>query len=83
MIAGPKIPGNDDDLRIIAETRQYLRDFNRIDSTTADACQLYDAMLALYPGRANTGSLWAAANKAKAQRRGLGFSGPERAFRTR
>ena len=68
VVAGHKIPDNDDDPRRLAETQQYLRDFNRLDAATDDARQLYDAMLALYPERINTGSLWAAANKAKAPR---------------
>lgn len=65
VIAGHKIPTNPDDPRIIAETRQYLRDFNRLDATTRTARELYDAMLELYPDRANPGSLWGAANVAK------------------
>jgi hypothetical protein len=65
VIAGHKIPENDDDPRNIAETRQYLRDFNRLEKTTATARELYDAMLELYPNRANPGSLWSGANAAK------------------
>jgi glyoxylase-like metal-dependent hydrolase (beta-lactamase superfamily II) len=65
VIAGHKVPENDDDPRIIGETRQYLCDFNRLDETTATARELYDAMLELYPYRANPGSLWGAANAAK------------------
>jgi len=65
VVAGHKIPENGDDPRILAETQGYLRDFNRLDAATADAWQLYEAMLALYPDRINTGSLWAAANRAK------------------
>jgi hypothetical protein len=34
-----------------AETRQYLRDFNRLNEATVNARQLYDAMLELYPDR--------------------------------
>jgi len=67
VVAGHKIPENDDDPRIIAETQKYLRDFNRLDAATAEARQLYDAMLELYPNRVNPGSLWGAANKAKKQ----------------
>jgi phenylpyruvate tautomerase PptA (4-oxalocrotonate tautomerase family) len=37
-----------DDPRNIAETRQYLQDFNRMDDTTTTARELYDAMLGLY-----------------------------------
>jgi glyoxylase-like metal-dependent hydrolase (beta-lactamase superfamily II) len=65
VVAGHKVPANDDDPRHIGLTRQYLRDFNRLDATTATALELYDAMLALYPDRANPGSLWSAANTAK------------------
>jgi glyoxylase-like metal-dependent hydrolase (beta-lactamase superfamily II) len=67
VVAGHKVPENDDDPRIIAETRQYLRDFNRLNAVTGDARQLYDAMLELYPDRVNPGSLWGAANTAKKQ----------------
>lgn len=67
VIAGHKVPENEDDPRIIGETRKYLHDFNRLDEATETARQLYDAMLELYPGRANPGSLWGAANTAKSQ----------------
>jgi glyoxylase-like metal-dependent hydrolase (beta-lactamase superfamily II) len=62
VIAGHKVPENDDDPSVIAETRQYLRDFDRLNASTRTAQQLYDAMLELYPDRANPGSLWGAAN---------------------
>jgi glyoxylase-like metal-dependent hydrolase (beta-lactamase superfamily II) len=65
VIAGHKIPENRDEPRIIAETRQYLRDFNRLDEATATVRELYDAMLELYPDRANPGSLWGGAKAAK------------------
>ena len=67
VIAGHKVPENDDDPHIIAETRQYLRDFNRLDRATTTARELYDAMLEIYPDRVNPGSLWSAANNAKKQ----------------
>jgi glyoxylase-like metal-dependent hydrolase (beta-lactamase superfamily II) len=65
VVAGHKVPENDDDPRIIAETRQYLRDFNRLNMVTTTARELYDAMLEIYPDRVNPGSLWGAANTAK------------------
>jgi glyoxylase-like metal-dependent hydrolase (beta-lactamase superfamily II) len=65
VIAGHKLPENDDDPRSIAETRQYLLDFNHLDKATKTARELYDAMLGLYPNRANPGSLWSGANAAK------------------
>jgi glyoxylase-like metal-dependent hydrolase (beta-lactamase superfamily II) len=67
VIAGHKVPGNDDDPRIIGETRQYIRDFNRLNAATTTAHQLYDAMLKIYPDHVNPGSLWGAANTAKKQ----------------
>jgi glyoxylase-like metal-dependent hydrolase (beta-lactamase superfamily II) len=67
VIAGHKIPENDDDPHNIAVTRQYLRDFNRLDGITKTASELYDSMLELYPDRANPGSLWSGANAAKKQ----------------
>ena len=65
VIAGHKAPENNDDPRIIAETRQYLRDFNRLNAATTTARELYGAMLKVYPDRVNPGSLWGAANAAK------------------
>ena len=67
VVAGHKVPENKDDPCIVAETRQYLRDFNRLNTTTTTARQLYDAMLDVYPDRVNPGSLWGAANTAKKQ----------------
>lgn len=67
VVAGHKIPENDDDPGNIAATRQYLRDFDRLNATTASARELYDAMLALHPDRANPGSLWRGAQAAKPQ----------------
>jgi glyoxylase-like metal-dependent hydrolase (beta-lactamase superfamily II) len=65
VIAGHKVPENEDNPRIIAETRQYLLDFNRLNTATTTARELYDAMLEIYPDRVNPGSLWGAANAAK------------------
>jgi glyoxylase-like metal-dependent hydrolase (beta-lactamase superfamily II) len=67
VIAGHKVPENSDDPKIIGETRQYLRDFNRLNETTATARELYDSMLELYSDRVNPGSLWGAANTVKKQ----------------
>jgi len=67
VIAGHKLPESDDDPRNIVETQRYLRDFDRLDETTSTARELYDAMLALYPDRANPGSLWGGAKAAKKQ----------------
>ncbi|MBV8097183.1 MAG: MBL fold metallo-hydrolase [Acetobacteraceae bacterium] len=67
VIAGHRVPDGDDDPKHIEETRQYIRDFIRLDEETATARELYDKMLELYPDRANPGSLWAAAHAAKTQ----------------
>jgi len=55
VIAGHKRPGNDDSPKIIEETRQYIRDFDRVAETTTTARGLYDKMLELYPDRVNPG----------------------------
>jgi len=65
VIAGHKKPGTDDSPRIIEETRQYIRDFDRLAQTTTTARELYDRMLELYPNRANPGALWGSALAAK------------------
>ncbi|CAG9184877.1 MBL fold metallo-hydrolase [Cupriavidus pampae] len=67
VVAGHKVPTHDDSPRNIEETRQYIRDFIRLDASTTSARDLYDQMLALYPDRANPGSLWSSAQAAKAQ----------------
>jgi hypothetical protein len=61
VIAGHKRAANDDSPRIIEETRQYIRDFDRLAQTTTTARELYDEMLRLYPNRVNPGALWASA----------------------
>ena len=69
VVAGHKVPENDDDPRIIGETRQYLRDFNHLNATIVDARELYDAMLERHPDRVNPGSLWGAVRAAKMEKR--------------
>ena len=65
VIAGHKKPERDDSPRIIEETRQYIRDFDRLADTTTTARELYDMMLELYPDRANPGALWGSAHAVK------------------
>jgi glyoxylase-like metal-dependent hydrolase (beta-lactamase superfamily II) len=67
VVAGHKIPGNDDNPRNVEETRQYIRDFIRLNDATKTPRELYDLMLELYPDRANPGSLWSSAAAAKAE----------------
>jgi glyoxylase-like metal-dependent hydrolase (beta-lactamase superfamily II) len=57
VIAGHKRAENDDSPRIIEETRQYIRDFDRIVDATTTARELYDRMLEICPDRVNPGAL--------------------------
>jgi glyoxylase-like metal-dependent hydrolase (beta-lactamase superfamily II) len=66
VVASHKRPKNDDKPRIIEETRQYIRDFDRLAENTATAQELYDKMLELYPNRVNPGwALWSSARAVK------------------
>jgi glyoxylase-like metal-dependent hydrolase (beta-lactamase superfamily II) len=66
VIASHKRPGNDDNPQIIEETRQYIRDFDRLAEMTTTAQELYDKMLELYPKRVNsTWALWSSARAVK------------------
>ena len=65
VIAGHKKAEREDSPRIIEETRQYIRDFERLAEATTTARELYDRMLELYPNRANPGSLWGSARLVK------------------
>jgi glyoxylase-like metal-dependent hydrolase (beta-lactamase superfamily II) len=65
VIAGHKQEGRDDDPKNIAETRQYIRDFDRIVGQTETALEVYGLMLALYPDRAYPAALWASAREIK------------------
>ena len=53
VVAGHKRPGRPDTPNIIGETKQYIRDFDRIAATTPTAKELYDQMLTIYPDRVN------------------------------
>jgi glyoxylase-like metal-dependent hydrolase (beta-lactamase superfamily II) len=58
VIAGHKRAGRPDHPRIIEETRQYIRDFDRIAASAATAGELYEQVLAIYPDRVNPDALW-------------------------
>jgi len=68
VIAGHQRAGRHDGPEILEETRQYIRDFDRLAQTTETALALYDQMLGLYPERINPAVLW---NAARAQKRTL------------
>lgn len=65
VVAGHKNPANDDNPQHIGATRKYIRDFNRLNLQTTTVRELYDNMLAVYPDRANPGSLWSSARAVK------------------
>ena len=66
VVASHKRPENDDNPRIIEQTRQYIRDFDRLAETTTSVRELYDKMLELYPNRVNPGwALWSSARAVK------------------
>ena len=58
VVAGHKRPGTPDDPRIIDETAQYIRDFDRLAGQAADARQIWDRMTELHPSRMNPAALW-------------------------
>ena len=65
VIAGHQRAGRDDGPEIIEETRDYIRDFDRVVETAETARELYDQMLDLYPERVNPGMLWWSARTLK------------------
>ena len=65
VVAGPQVPDANDSPLHVEQTRRYLQDFIRLEESAKSARELFDAMLALYPDRANPGSLWGAAQAAK------------------
>ncbi|HEY7079756.1 MAG TPA: hypothetical protein VH500_08650, partial [Nitrososphaeraceae archaeon] len=66
VVASHKRPENEDSPRIIEETRQYIRDFDRLVEMTRTAQELYDKMLEIYPNRVNPGwALWSSARAVK------------------
>jgi glyoxylase-like metal-dependent hydrolase (beta-lactamase superfamily II) len=66
VVASHKRPENADDPKIIEETRQYIRDFERLAAVTKTAEELYEAMLKIYPNRVNPGwALWSSARAVK------------------
>jgi glyoxylase-like metal-dependent hydrolase (beta-lactamase superfamily II) len=66
VVAGHKNMKNDDDgARVIAQTRQYILDFEEVAGRTTTAKELYDAMLVRYPEWLNRGALWSSATAVK------------------
>jgi glyoxylase-like metal-dependent hydrolase (beta-lactamase superfamily II) len=67
VVAGHKDPTADDAPRIVAETRDYIHDFEAGIASTSTALELYDYMSERYPARINRGALWGSARAAKRQ----------------
>jgi glyoxylase-like metal-dependent hydrolase (beta-lactamase superfamily II) len=65
VVAGHKRPGRPDAPTVVKETRQYIRDFDRIAATSQTAKELYDKMLAIHPDRVNPAVLWSSARAVK------------------
>ena len=65
VVAGHKVPENEDSPSNIKATRDYLLDFERLNSKTKTVLELYNSILELYPDRVNPGSLWGGAKAAK------------------
>src|SRR5260370_16850929 len=63
VVAGHKNPDLPDAPKVLAETKKYLADFNRLDAETETANELYEAMLPLYPKQAHPPALCPAANR--------------------
>src|ERR1700684_468489 len=64
----PRFPGQipDDNPRVVNETRQYIREFDRRDKESTTPGELYGQLLAIYPDRVNPGALWLSAQSVKA-----------------
>jgi len=65
VVAGHKQPALPDDPSILAVTKKYLQDFDRLNTETSTNLELYNRMLEIYPDRANPGSLWGGSLAAK------------------
>ena len=52
-VAAHRRPEDDDNPAIIGETRQYIRDFDRLAETTVTAQELCDKIMDLDPHRVN------------------------------
>jgi glyoxylase-like metal-dependent hydrolase (beta-lactamase superfamily II) len=65
VVAGHKRAERADHPRILEETRQYIRDFDRIAETASTSRELYDQVMAVYPDRVNPDALWISARALK------------------
>ena len=70
VVAGHKKVGNNNDPKIISESRQYLRDFTRIAAEEATAAGIVARMVERYPDWENLRTLWHSARSAIARENG-------------
>ena len=68
VVAGHKKVQNGNDPKIIAESRQYLRDFTRIAAQETTAAGIVTRMTELYPDWENLRTLWHSARTAIARK---------------
>ena len=61
VVAGHKREGRGDSPQNIAETRQYIRDFERVLQEADTPREVFDRMVSLYPTRAYPSALWGSA----------------------
>ncbi len=65
VVAGHKRAGRPDDPGVIEETRQYIRDRDRVAGSAGTARELYEQVLAIYPHRVNPAVVWTSATALK------------------
>jgi glyoxylase-like metal-dependent hydrolase (beta-lactamase superfamily II) len=65
VTVGHKREGRADHPTTIEETRQYIRDFDRLAASSDTTQDLYQRMLDLHPDRVNPGMLWYSARHTK------------------
>jgi glyoxylase-like metal-dependent hydrolase (beta-lactamase superfamily II) len=65
VVSGHKDPSQNDDPRVIEQTRTYLKTLEKLNDETETTEELYYRMLDLYPTSLNPGSLWGAVNMLK------------------
>ncbi|WP_353989640.1 MBL fold metallo-hydrolase [Pediococcus argentinicus] len=58
VVAGHKVPENDDNPVILDETIKYIETFNKLSKQAKTGDELFNAMMNIYGERINPGSLW-------------------------
>jgi hypothetical protein len=58
LVAGHKRDGDADSPENIGKTRRYIQDFSAAVEKAHNFTDLYEAMVAVYPGRVNRAVIW-------------------------